>query len=74
MKTCESSFAPVAVRPADANTPLLGVTAERMKRFDTTRTKHLATKYGALALVACVAAVCCRRARPKVVVGRYEPI
>ena len=56
MKTRESSFAPVAVRPADANTPLLGVTAERMKRFDTTRTKHLATKYGALALVACVGA------------------
>ena len=56
MKTRESSLAPVAVRPADANTPLLGVTAERMKRFDTTRTKHLATKYGALALVACVGA------------------
>ena len=29
---------------------------------------------GALAVLACVAAVCCRRARPKVVVGRYEPI
>ena len=56
MKTRESSLAPVAVRPADANTPLLGVTAERMNRFDTTRTKDLATKYGALALVACVGA------------------
>ena len=57
MKTRDSSSAPVAVRPADANTPLLGVTpTERMKHFDTSRTKHLATKYGALALVACVGA------------------